>query len=137
MSLAVWASPYEILSIFIHRWPKESTLPDFRLSTEHTIVASIWCCMAFLYDLTSFCSGHKSSESHMHILGIDMVHPIGGVCSHRLTSFLFSPGAIYPKTIKFTMFAYQGCEVDTLRSISSRKEVIYRWFLCVSNAHAR
>ena len=39
--------------------------------------------------------------------------------------FLLSHGGIYPKTMKFTIFAYQGCEAVTLRSISScRKSFI-------------
>src|SRR6185437_7727451 len=36
--------------------------------------------------------------------------------------FLLSPGDIYPETMKFTIFAYQGCEAVTLRSMSSRRK---------------
>src|SRR6185295_618998 len=36
--------------------------------------------------------------------------------------FLLSLGGIYPETIKFMIFAYQGCEAVTLRSISSHRK---------------
>ena len=42
MPLVVWASSDEVLCIFIHRWPIETALPDFRFSAKYTIVTSIW-----------------------------------------------------------------------------------------------
>ena len=98
MPLAVWTSADEVLCIFIHRWPIETTLPDFRLSAKYTIVTSIWCRMAFL--LWSFVLlpwVHNVWVTHLHRLGTDMVHPIGGVCSRALTSFCFPLGVYTPK----------------------------------------
>ena len=62
MPLAIWTSSDEVSSVFIHRWPIEPTLLDFRLSVKYTILTSIWCFMAFFYDLASFGRRYTMSE---------------------------------------------------------------------------
>ena len=46
--------PDEVLHVFIHGWPKKSTLLDLCMSAECTIVSSIWWWVASFYDLDSF-----------------------------------------------------------------------------------
>jgi hypothetical protein len=54
LKLALPTPPDEFLSVLIHRQLEESTLPDFGLGAEYSIVASVWCRVTFLDDLQSF-----------------------------------------------------------------------------------
>ena len=40
----------EFYGVFIHRRSEESALLDFGLCAEYYVMASVWCCMAFLDD---------------------------------------------------------------------------------------
>ena len=51
LQLAFLAPSDELLGVFIHCWPEEPALLDFGLCAEYYVMASVWCCMAFLDDL--------------------------------------------------------------------------------------
>jgi hypothetical protein len=55
LKLALSTPPDKFLSVLIHRRPEESTLPDFGLCVEYSVVASVWCRVTFIDDLQSFC----------------------------------------------------------------------------------
>ena len=52
----------EFFGVFIHRRPEESILPDFGLCAECPIMASVWCCMAFLNNLHAFHHRHAPPQ---------------------------------------------------------------------------
>ena len=54
LKLTLPASSDEVLRVLIHRRPEESALPDFGLSAEGSIVASVWCRVALFDDFLSF-----------------------------------------------------------------------------------
>jgi hypothetical protein len=62
----------EFSSVFIHCWPKESTLPDLCLGSECSKVASVCCSVAFLYDLYPFCCRYASSQQTIYAYHIQV-----------------------------------------------------------------
>ena len=59
----------EFFGVFVHRWPEEPGLPNFGLSAEYSIVASIRSFMELFDDLyTSTVGTHLLSKPSEHIL---------------------------------------------------------------------
>jgi hypothetical protein len=54
LKLALPTPSDEFLGVLIHRRPEESTLPDFGLCAEYSVVAFVWCRVTFLDDLQFF-----------------------------------------------------------------------------------
>jgi hypothetical protein len=40
--LTSWASPHKLFGVSIHVWLEESTLPNFSMGSECSVVPSIW-----------------------------------------------------------------------------------------------
>jgi hypothetical protein len=51
--LALLTPPNEFFGVIIHRRSIESTLPDFGLCAEYSVMTSVWCRVTFLNDLPS------------------------------------------------------------------------------------
>jgi hypothetical protein len=64
LKLALLTTPDEFLGVLIqHRLDsEESTLLDFGLCAEYSVVASVWCRVTFLDDLQSFCRQYTPSQ---------------------------------------------------------------------------
>jgi hypothetical protein len=83
MLLAIVTPLNEILGVFIHCGPIETTLLDLCLCAKHTIMPFIWCCMTFLNEIPSVVGAHLHSSPS----ATNMAHPIDGVCFHMPASF--------------------------------------------------
>ena len=66
MVLASSAFSDEVFGVLIHSWLEETALPDFGMSTVHTIVSPIWCRMTFLNDSHSFGCGNMLVFLNIH-----------------------------------------------------------------------
>ena len=62
MELALLTPSDEHLGVLVHRWPEESALPNFGLSAECSVVASIRSCMVLCDDLYTLRRGHAPSQ---------------------------------------------------------------------------
>ena len=61
LQLAFLTPSNEFFGVFVHRRPEESTLLDFGLSAECSIVAPVRGCMALFDDLYTLHRGHAPS----------------------------------------------------------------------------
>ena len=120
MFLTSWATPHEFFYVSIHVWPEESTLPNFCMGTEGSVVSSIRWGVTMLQNLVglTYWWQNKLSAQTLNSYG----------SSQRwnrlrcINFFLSSSRGIYPVTMKFTKFAYHGLDEVTFRRVSSLKQ---------------
>ena len=62
LELALSTPLDELLAVLVHLWLEEPVLLDFGLCAEYSIMASVWCYMAFLDILQSFCHWYTSPQ---------------------------------------------------------------------------